>query len=115
MPSEDTDAIQEKVNEYSVLVAPVEQAIRELRLAQGMLRARAEEEIHSISPVLEAVSEALGISTIDLLTASDRAGFLREAVTRSEMPLGELRARILAAAGNSAGEQLNALGLPETT
>ena len=113
MSSEAAGSIQEKVNEYSVLVAPVEQAIRELQLARGMLRARAEDEIHALSPGLAELSEALGISTLDLLTASDRAGFLRDAVAHSQVPVEEIRRRVLQA-GAGAGEQLRALGLPET-
>ena len=104
-------AIQEKLSEYRVLVAPVEQAIREMQLARGMLRARAEDEINALSPALAALAEALDISTLDLLTATDRAGFLREAAARSQMPVDEVRRRVLAA-GGGAGEQLQALGLP---
>lgn len=110
--SEIAGAVQEKVNEYGVLVAPVEQAIRELQLARGMLRARAEDEINALSPALAALAEALDISTLDLLTASDRAGFLQEAVARAQVPVDEVRRRILEA-GAGAGEQLRALGLPE--
>ena len=112
MSSEMMGAVQEKVNEYRVLVAPVEQAIRELQLARGMLRARAEDEINTLSPALAALSEALDISTLDLLTSSDRAAFLREAVSRSALPVEEIRRRVLAA-GAGAGEQLRALGLPD--
>lgn len=103
-------AVQEKVNEYRVLVAPVEQAIRELQLARGMMRARAEDEIHALSPALAAISETLGISTLDLLTAQDRAAFLKEAVERSAVPIEALRERILE---SGAGDQLKAMGLPE--
>jgi hypothetical protein len=103
-------AVQEKVNEYRVLVAPVEQAIRELQFAQGMLRARAEDEIHALSPALETLSEALGISTLDLLLAKDRAAFLQEAVARAQVPVEEVRRRLLDA---GVGEHLRALGLPE--
>ena len=113
MSSEMMGAIQEKVNEYGVLVAPVEQAIRELQLARGMLRARAEDEINALSPALAALSEALDISTLDLLTSGDRAAFLREAVARSPLPVEEIRRRVLEA-GAGAGEQLRALGLPDT-
>ena len=112
MSSDLVGTIQEKVNEYGVLVAPVEQAIRELQLARGMLRARAEDEINALSPALAALSEALEISTLDLLTASDRDGFLRDAVSRSRLPVEEIRRRVLEA-GAGAGEQLRALGLPE--
>jgi hypothetical protein len=105
-------AVQEKVNEYGVLVAPVEQAIRELQLARGMLRARAEDEINALSPALAILSEVLQISTLDLLTAKDRAGFLRDAVARAPVPVEEIRRRLLEV-GAGAGEQLRALGLPE--
>ncbi|HVK02595.1 MAG TPA: hypothetical protein VM490_03925 [Armatimonadaceae bacterium] len=105
-------AVQEKVNEFGVLVAPVEQALQELQLARGMLRARAEDEIHSLSPALAALSETLGISTLDLLLAKDRAAFLREAAALSPVPVEEVRRRVLEA-GAGAPEQLRALGLPE--
>lgn len=113
MSSEMLGAIQEKVNEYGVLVAPVEQAIRELQFARGMLRERAEDEINALSPALAALSEALEISTLELLTSADRAAFLQEAVTRSPLPVEEIRRRVLEA-GAGAGEQLRALGLPDT-
>jgi hypothetical protein len=106
-------AVQEKLNEYGVLVAPVEQAIREMQLARGMLRARAEEEINTLSPALAALSEALDISTLDLLTASDRTQFLRDAVARAQVPVEDVRRRVLEA-GAGAREQLRALGVPET-
>ena len=112
MSSDMAGAIQEKVNEFGVLVAPVEQAIRELQLVRGMLRARAEDEINALSPALAALSEALEISTLDLLTAPNRADFLRESVSRSRLPVEEIRRRVLEA-GVGAGEQLRALGLPE--
>src|SRR5919202_532911 len=103
MSSDLVGAIQEKVNEFGVLVAPVERAIRELQLARGMLRARAEDEINALSPALAALSEALEISTLDLLTANDRAAFLRDAVSRSSLPVEEIRRRVLDA-GVGAGE-----------
>jgi len=112
MSSDVAGRVQEKVNEFSVLVAPVEQAIRELQFARGMLRARVEDEINALSPALAALSEALEISTLDLLTAKDRASFLREAVERASLSVEEIRRRVLLA-GAGAGEQLRALGLPE--
>jgi molybdopterin biosynthesis enzyme len=114
MSSEVASSIQEKVNEYSVLVAPVEHALRELQLARGMLRARAEDEILALSPALAAISETLGISVLDLLLSKDREAFLREAVEHAALPMDVIRDRILAAAGTGGGEQLKALGLPET-
>lgn len=115
MSSEVASSIQEKVNEYSVLVAPVENAIRELQLNRGMLRARAEDEIHALSPALAAISETLGISVLDLLLSKDREAFLREAVACAALPVEVIRDRIVSAAGAIDGEHLNALGLPEAT
>lgn len=115
MSSEVASSIQEKVNEFSVLVAPVEHAIRELQLARGMLRARAEDEIHALSPALAAISETLGISVLDLLLSKDREAFLREAVVQAALPIDEIRDRILLVAGTGGGEHLKALGLPEAT
>ncbi len=115
MSSEVASTIQEKVNEFSVLVAPVEHAIRELQLARGMLRARAEDEIHALSPALAAISETLGISVLDLLLSKDREAFLREAVAQAALPVDVIRDRIIAAAGAGGGEQLKALGIPEAT
>ena len=105
-------AVQDKVNEYTILAAPVEQALREMQLARTMLRARAEDEINALSPALAVLSEMLDVSTIDLLTADDRAAFLQEAVRRARVPVGEIRQRVLDA-GAGAREQLQALGLPQ--
>ena len=107
-------AVQEKVNEYRILAAPVEQAIRDMQLAKGMLRARAEEEINTLSPVLAVLSEVLGISTLDILLASDREVFLQQAVAQSGLSIAEIRDRMVAAEVG-AGEQLRALGLPGAT
>jgi hypothetical protein len=112
LPTEAALAVQEKVQEYGLLVAPVERALRELQLTRGMLRARIEEEIHGVSPALAALSETLGISTLDLLTAADRAQFLRDAVSAARVPVEEVRRRLVEA-GAGSGEQLKALGLPE--
>ncbi len=112
LSSDIAGSVQEKVNEYGMLAAPVEQAIRELQFARGMLRARAEDEINNLSPALAALSDALGISTLDLLTAKDRGVFLQEAVERSQISVEEVRRRILEA-GDESREQLRALGLPE--
>jgi hypothetical protein len=114
MASEIVDAVQEKVNEYRVLVAPMENAISELQLVRGMLRARAEDEIQHLSPALAALTDALGVSTLDLLTAKDRGAFLRDAVSNCPLSVEEIHHRIHAA-GVGAGEELRALGLPETS
>lgn len=106
-------AVQEKLNEFQALVAPVERAIKDLQFSQGLMRARAEDEINGLSPALAALSEALEISTLELLTAPDRAAFLRDAVERAGLPVDEVRRRILEA-DTGAHEQLLALGVPET-
>ena len=96
------NAVQDKMSEYRVLVAPVEQAIKELHHARGMLRARAESEIHLIAPALAALSEALNISTLDLLLASDRQAFLRDAFALSDVSPEAVREKVLAASSGSA-------------
>jgi hypothetical protein len=108
------ESVQEKLNEYSVLVAPLERVIRDLQLHREMLRARTEDELNDLSPVLAALSDALNISTLDLLMAPDREAFLRDAVARAQMPVEDLRRRVLDAGAESSEEQLKALGLPET-
>lgn len=107
------DAVQEKVNEYRFLVAPVEQAIAEMERVRRMLQARTEEEINELSPALAALSETLNVSTLELLMARDRAGFVRDALARSGVPLDVLARRIVDA-GLGAREQLEALGLPDS-
>lgn len=108
------ESVQEKLNEYSVLVAPLERIIRDLQLHREMLRARTEDELNDLSPVLAALSDALGISTLDLLMAPDREAFLRDAVARAQMPVEDIRRRVLDAGADMGEEQLKALGLPET-
>ena len=107
-------SVQEKLNEYSVLVAPLERVIRDLQLHREMLRARTEDELNDLSPLLAALSGALNISILDLLTAPDREAFLRSAVERAQVPLDEIRRRVLEAGAGAGEEQLKALGLPET-
>lgn len=114
MSSDVSTSVQVKLNEYSFLIAPIEQAIRELQLTRGRLRARAEDEIHSLSPALATLSEALEISTIDLLTAPDRSAFLMSAVERSQLSIETIRERLLAC-GESDSESLKVLGLPESS
>ncbi len=104
-------AVQEKINEYAILAAPVERALRDLQLTRGMLRARAEDEINALSPALAVLSETLGVSTLDLLTANDRAAFLQEAVRNSRVPIDEVRSRLIDAQ-SEAGEPLQTLALP---
>jgi hypothetical protein len=108
------ETVQEKINEYSVLVAPLERVIRDLQLHREMLRARTEDELNDLSPVLAALSDALNISTLDLLMAPDREAFLRDAVAKVQMPVEEIRRRVLEAGAGAGEDQLKALGLPET-
>ena len=99
--------VKDRMSEYRVLVAPVEQAIKELQHARGMLRARAESEIHAIAPALAALSDALNISTIDLLLAPDRQLFLRDAFAASGESPDVVREKVLAASSSGA----DAMGL----
>lgn len=105
-------AVQDQMSEYRVLVAPVEQAIRELQHARGMLRARAESEIHAIAPALAALSEALNISTLDLLLAPDRQLFLREAFAQGGESPEAVREKVLAAS-NGGADTLSLLAAEE--
>lgn len=100
--TETGSAVQDKMSEYRVLIAPVEQALRELQYARGLLRARAESEIHALAPALGALSDALGISTLELLLASDRQAFLRDAFAASGASPEAVRERVLAASGGGA-------------
>jgi hypothetical protein len=104
--------VQEKLGEYAVMVAPIERALRELQLAREMLRARTEDEINETSPALAALGELLSVSSLDLLLAPDRHRFLQDALTRSGVSLDEARRCVVEAEGE-AGEQMQALGLPE--
>jgi hypothetical protein len=102
-------AVRDKMTEYRLLVAPVEQAINELHHARGLLRARAESEIHAIAPALAALSEALQISTLDLLLAPDRQVFLQEAFAASNVSPEAVREKVLAAASGGTAETLGLL------
>ena len=104
-----TTDVQDKMSEYRVLVAPVEQAIKELQHARGMLRAKAESEIHGIAPALAALSEALNISTLDLLLAPDRSRFLQEAFAVSGVSPEAVREKVLAASTGGSAETMNLL------
>lgn len=83
MPADDVrDALTEKVNEYRVMSAPLEQAMRELEYAQSLLKARAESDISQTVPALGALSDILDISPLDLLMAPDRLQFVHAAMAR---------------------------------
>ncbi len=72
----------EKVNEYRVMSAPLETAIRELEYAQTLLKARAESDIAQTVPALGALADILDISSLDLLMAHDRLAFIHDAMHR---------------------------------
>ncbi len=74
--------LAEKVNEFRVMSAPLEQAMRELEYAQTLLRARAESDIAQTVPALGALADILDISTLEILMAPDRVAFVRAAMER---------------------------------
>jgi len=80
-----TAGLAEKVNEYRMMAAPLEQAMQELELAQTMLKARAESDIAQTVPALGALADVLDISALDLLMAPDRLEFLQEAMARQRL------------------------------
>ena len=49
-PTDLSAGLAEKVNEYRVMSAPLDQAIRELEYAQTLLKARAESDIAQTVP-----------------------------------------------------------------
>ncbi len=107
------ELIQEKLNEYLLLLAPLERAEQDLDIARKMLRAKTEEDIHRIAPSLGLVSETLNISTIDLLLAEDRPKFLNEALARSGLTVEEVR-NILVPQIDRAREELKIIGIPDS-
>lgn len=84
----------EKVNEYRVMSAPLEQAIRELEYAQSLLRARAESDISATVPALGALADILNISSLDLLMSPNRVEFLQAAMERQGISAEEVGQRI---------------------
>jgi hypothetical protein len=110
----DTGAlINEKLNEYLVMLAPIQRAEEELALARRMLKARTEEEIHRIAPVLGVLADALHVSTLDMLLAQDRVAFVQQAMERSGLTVEEITHRVIGAS-STAREDLKLLGLDES-
>src|SRR5579875_983997 len=103
----------EKVNEYRVMSAPLEQAMRELEYAQTLLKARAENDIAQTVPALGALAEILNISTLDLLMAPDRLAFVHEAMARQGLTAAELTQQMHALASPQSRDDLKALGFGE--
>ena len=106
--------LTEKVNEYRVMAAPLEQAIRELEYAQTLLRARAESDIALTVPALGALADILDISTLDLLMAPDRLAFVHAAMDRQGLTSDDVtqQMRSLVASPQSR-DDLKALGIGE--
>jgi hypothetical protein len=104
--------VREKLNEYLMMLAPLDRAEQDISFARRMLRARTEEELHHIAPALGALSDALRVSTLDLLLAPDRVAFVEEAVARSGLTVDEIRRRLVET-GPTAREDLKMLGIGE--
>ena len=82
--------LAEKVNEYRVMAAPLEQAMRELEYAQTLLKARAESDIAQTVPALGALADILDISTLDLLMAPNRLAFVHQAMDRQGLTAADV-------------------------
>lgn len=106
--------LSEKVNEFRVMSAPLEQAMRELEYAQTLLRARAESDIAQTVPALGALADVLDISTLDLLMSPDRVAFVRAAMERAGLSEGDVAQQMRGLVASPQGhDDLRALGLGE--
>ncbi len=107
--------LSEKVNEYRVMSAPLETAMRELEYAQTLLKARAESDIAQTVPALGALADILDISSLDLLMAPDRLAFVHAAMQRQGLTEGEVaqQMRSLVAPDDQSRRDLKALGIGE--
>ena len=112
--SELSEGLTEKVNEFRVMSAPLEQAMRELEYAQTLLKARAESDIAQTVPALGALAEILDISSLDLLMSRDRLAFVHDAMQQQGLSETEVaqQMRALVSPGQSRAE-LKALGISE--
>jgi hypothetical protein len=106
--------LTEKVNEFRMLSAPLQQAIAELEYAQSMLKARAESDIAQTVPALGALADILDISSLDLLMAPDRVAFLQEAMERQALTADDVAQHMRAiVASQQSRDDLKALGIGE--
>ena len=105
--------LAEKVNEFRVMSAPLEQAIRELEYAQRLLKARAESDIAQTVPALGALADILDISTLDLLMAPDRVKFVHDAMQQCGLTEEEVALQMRAIAPPQSRDDLKALGIGE--
>ena len=114
MASMDSGAlIREKLIEYQMMLAPLERAREDIDLSRRMLRAKTEEEIHQIAPVLGVLAESLHVSTLDMLLAEDRVAFVQRALTASGLTVEEISQRLIEAS-STAREDLKLLGFGES-
>ncbi len=114
-PTDLSAGLAEKVNEYQVMSAPLEQAMRELEYAQTLLKARAESDIAQTVPALGALADILDISSLDLLMAHDRLAFVHEAMQRQGLTEQDVaqQMRALVSPDDQSRSDLKALGIGE--
>ena len=114
-PTDLSAGLAEKVNEYRVMSAPLDQAIRELEYAQTLLKARAESDIAQTVPALGALADILDISSLDLLMAHDRLAFVHEAMQRQGLTEQDVaqQMRALVSPDDQSRSDLKALGIGE--
>lgn len=114
-PTDLSAGLAEKVNEFRVMSAPLDQAIRELEYAQTLLKARAESDIAQTVPALGALADILDISSLDLLMAHDRLAFVHEAMQRQGLTEQDVaqQMRALVSSDDQSRNDLKALGIGE--
>jgi hypothetical protein len=106
--------LAEKVNEYRVMSAPLEHAMRELEYAKTLLKARAESDIAQTVPALGALADILDISTLDLLMAPDQHVFIHEAMARHGLSSEDVAQQMRSLdASPQSHDDLKALGFAE--
>ena len=114
MAGEMTAGLTEKVNEYRVMSAPLENAMRELEYAQTLLKARAESDIAQTVPALGALADILDISSLDLLMSHDRLAFVHEAMSRQGLTEQDVAQQMRAlVSSDQSRDDLKALGIGE--
>jgi hypothetical protein len=115
MPGDLSAGLAEKVNEFRVMSAPLEQAMQELEYAQTLLKARAESDIAETVPALGTLADILEISSLDLLMAHDRLQFVHEAMERIGLTEAEVakQMRALVSSDDQSRSELKALGIGE--
>lgn len=101
-----------KVDEYRILVGPLERAAREMELSHHLVRAKVESEIAGEVPVLGALAEILDISLIDMLMSQDRYGYMNDALGRAGLTAHDVVQQLRQIGPPPRNEDLEALGLP---